>query len=711
MVHRLNVDESCKPVKQKRRAFNQERSEIVAEQVEELLKAGFIREVHYPQWISNVVLIQSNQDACTDQKKTSFVTSRGLYCYTVMPFGLKNAGETYQRMVNRMFAALIGKNIEVYVDDMLVKSRKNERHEEDLAEAFDVLLMYKMKLNPTKCTFGVTSGKFLGFLVHQRGIEANPDKIKAVLEMDPPKTLKQLEGLNGRITTLNRFVSRSTDKCLPFFKISRKKGQFEWTEECEAAFKELKPYLGILHKPDSSGRLVKWDVELSEYDIHYKPITAMKGEAVADFIAELTPTEPQVYCIDPQVVEEEKFWTLYLDGSSNFRGCGAELILISPDKERTEYVLRFSFHASNNEAEYEALLAGLKVARSGERGVTARLAAAYETDLRRTVPVEILPEPSIEAYEAMDIDEQGQPEKNWKSHLIKYLRDGILPTEKIEAQQLQRRATRYLLKDDNLYKRGYSLPLLKCITPDEADYIMREIHEGVSRSHSGARSLSHKIVGQGIPYTIISDNGKQFGNAAFREFCRELDIKHICSSPVHLQANWKVEAVNKIIKRTLKTRLEKLKGLWAEEIPNALWAYRTTPYTSTGETPFSLSFGSEVVVPVEIGLPSPMVEQFSPLDNNESVKLNLNLLEEHRETARLRTAEYKNRIARHYNSKVKKRDFKEGDLVLRKIMLNTKDSISDAFGPTWEGPYKVTKVVRIGTYALEDQRGEALLHP
>ncbi|XP_022155124.1 uncharacterized protein K02A2.6-like [Momordica charantia] len=144
-----------------------------------------------------------------------------------------------------------------------------------------------------------------------------------------------------------------------------------------------------------------------------------------------------------------------------------------------------------------------------------------------------------------------------------------------------------------------------------------------------------------IPYTIINDNGKQFDTAAFREFCKELGIKHICSSPAHPQANGQVEAVNKIIKRTLKTRLEKLKGLWAEELPNALWAYRTTPCTLTGETPFSLSFGSEAVVLVEIGLPSPRVEQFSLLDNNASVKLNLDLLEEHRETTRLRMAKYK----------------------------------------------------------------------
>ena len=112
-----------------------------------------------------------------DQEKTSFVTSQGLFRYKVMPFGLKNAGATYQRLMNKMFAKQIGRNVQVYVDDMLVKSRREEDHLGDLKETFDILRSYNMKLNPGKCVFGVTAGKFLGFMVSQRGIEANPDKI------------------------------------------------------------------------------------------------------------------------------------------------------------------------------------------------------------------------------------------------------------------------------------------------------------------------------------------------------------------------------------------------------------------------------------------------------------------------------------------------------------------------------------------------------
>jgi hypothetical protein len=293
IVHKLNVDPNHRPVKQRRRAFAAERNQAVAEEVEKLLKAGFIREVDYPEWLANVVLVKKSNvkwrmcvdftdlnKACpkdsfslpridllvdstsghellsfmdsfsgynqiymeeADQEKIAFITDRGLYCYKMMPFGLKNAGATYQRLVNRMFQNQIERNVEVYVDDMLVKSIRATEHIEDLRETFRTLKKYKMKLNPMKCAFGVSSGKFLGFMVSQRGIEANPKKVKVVLEMEASRTTKQLQRLIGRIAALNRFISRSTDKCLPFFKILRK--VFTWGEECEEAFGKLKEYL------------------------------------------------------------------------------------------------------------------------------------------------------------------------------------------------------------------------------------------------------------------------------------------------------------------------------------------------------------------------------------------------------------------------------------------------------------------------------------
>uniref|UniRef100_A0A2N9EI37 Reverse transcriptase domain-containing protein n=1 Tax=Fagus sylvatica TaxID=28930 RepID=A0A2N9EI37_FAGSY len=210
----------------KRRIFAPERNNAIMEEVDKLLITNFIREVFYPNWLANVVMVKKANGkwrmcvdftdlnkACpkdsfplpridklvnsttghklltfmdafsghnqivmdkADQEKTSFITSRGLFCYKVMPFGLKNAGATYQRLMNRMFHDQIGKNVEVYIDDMLVKSKEEGDHLKNLEETFKTLRRYQMKLNPSKCAFGVSSSKFLGFMVSQRGIEANP---------------------------------------------------------------------------------------------------------------------------------------------------------------------------------------------------------------------------------------------------------------------------------------------------------------------------------------------------------------------------------------------------------------------------------------------------------------------------------------------------------------------------------------------------------
>ena len=176
-----------------------------------------------------------------DIEKTFFVTSQGLFCYKVMQFELKNAGATYQRLMNKMFAHQIGRIVQVYVDDILVKSLREDDHLSDLQKTFDTLRVYNMKLNPNKCVFGVTAGKFLGFMLSQRGIEVNPEKIQVIVELAPLKTVKEVQSLNGKITALNKFVSRATNKCLLFFRILKR--SFEWTDKCQQVFKNIKLYL------------------------------------------------------------------------------------------------------------------------------------------------------------------------------------------------------------------------------------------------------------------------------------------------------------------------------------------------------------------------------------------------------------------------------------------------------------------------------------
>ncbi|XP_074356266.1 uncharacterized protein LOC141695965 [Apium graveolens] len=517
MCHRLNIDLKHKGVRQKRRAVSGERDVALAEKVERLLDVGLIRESFYPEWLANPLLVKkpngkwrmcvdftdlnkacpkdsfplpridqlvdataghallSFMDAYSgynqilmyepDQEHTSFITDRGLYCYIEMPFGLINAGATYQRLVNKMFKKQIGKTIEVYVDDMLVKSKRVEDHVADLTEMFHILRKYRMKLNPQKCVFGVESGKFLGFMVNHRGIEANPAKIKALLDMKSPTSVKQVQSLTGRIAALNRFVSKSSDRCKEFFKVIKGKGKdFLWTPDCEEAFLKIKEQMGnppmlakpedgetlilylavseysvsavlvkeeaihqwpvyyvskrlldaetrytnmeklvyalilaarklrpyfqahrievrtayplqhILHKPESSGRMLKWAVELGQFDLEYCPCTAIKGQALADFVLEFDeevddkaivlaePTSQESHQDEKKQEPPHPWWTLHVDGAVNNNGSGAEIVLITPEGHRLMSDIHFKFYATNNNAEYEALINGLKLA-------------------------------------------------------------------------------------------------------------------------------------------------------------------------------------------------------------------------------------------------------------------------------------------------------------------------------------------------------------
>ncbi|XP_064971612.1 uncharacterized protein LOC135616355 [Musa acuminata AAA Group] len=190
--------------------------------------------------------------------------------------------------------------MEVYVDDMIVKSCTTAAHLTDLAETFATLRRYGMRLNPIKCAFGVSSGRFLRFIIHERGIDANPEKVQAIISMQAPRIIKELQRLNGR--------------------------------------------------------LLKWSVELDEFDIQYVPRTAIKAQSVADFISELTQPEDE----DSERVSEG--WVLRMDGLASSKGAGAGLVLEDPDGRSFERSLRFGFQATNNEAEYEALLAGLRLA-------------------------------------------------------------------------------------------------------------------------------------------------------------------------------------------------------------------------------------------------------------------------------------------------------------------------------------------------------------
>ncbi|GKB19017.1 reverse transcriptase domain-containing protein [Tanacetum coccineum] len=183
------------------------------------------------------------QIAESDEEKTTFHTSQGVYCYTKMPFGLKNAGATYQRLVDKAFENQVGRNMEVYVDDLVIKSHTEAEMLREIEETFCTLRKINMKLNPKKCTFGAVEGMFLGYTITPEGIKSCPKKMEAVLQLPSPQTIKEVQSLNGKLASLNRFLSKSAEKSLPLFKTLKKyikKSDFHWTPKAEQAFKQLK---------------------------------------------------------------------------------------------------------------------------------------------------------------------------------------------------------------------------------------------------------------------------------------------------------------------------------------------------------------------------------------------------------------------------------------------------------------------------------------
>nr|AAR87147.1 putative polyprotein [Oryza sativa Japonica Group]AAT81735.1 RNase H domain containing protein [Oryza sativa Japonica Group]ABF96761.1 retrotransposon protein, putative, Ty3-gypsy subclass [Oryza sativa Japonica Group] len=272
-----------------------DRKDAIKEELTKLLAAGFIKEALHPDWLANPVLVWKKTGQwriCVDYTglnksrpkdpfglpridqvvystagcellsfldcysryhqirlkesdclKTSFITPFGAYCYITMPFGLKNAGATYQRMIQRCFSTQIGRNVEAYVDDIVVKTKQKDDLITDLEETFASIRTFRMKLNPKKCIFGVPSGKLLGFMVSHRGIQANPEKINAILNMKPPSSQKDVQKLTGCMAALSRFVSRLSERGMPFFKLLKKTDNFQWGPEAQKAFEDFKKLL------------------------------------------------------------------------------------------------------------------------------------------------------------------------------------------------------------------------------------------------------------------------------------------------------------------------------------------------------------------------------------------------------------------------------------------------------------------------------------
>ncbi|GKA35482.1 reverse transcriptase domain-containing protein [Tanacetum coccineum] len=470
------------------------------------------------------------------------------------------------------------------------------------------------------------------------------------------------------------------------------------------------------------------------------------------------------------------------------------------------YALWLNFMSMNNEAEYEALLAGLRMSKEmNVRDIDAKLATHAFDHLTKKVLVKVLAERSTDQKEEVSVIVK-EEEDNWMTPIIRCLAEGVWPEDKEERRALRMKINQYVLEEGLLFKKGYLAPMLRCVGTLQANYVIREIQMGSCGMHVGVRLVGAKAIRQGyywptmhrdtrsvtqkcdscqvhapvprrpktlmtsimapwpfyqwgmdilgplpqasgklkfvivaidyftkwieakplaritgkdvkkfvwdnivcrfgLPRVIVMDNGTQFVNDPFKGWCESLNIKQMNTAVAHLQANGLLKRANESLMEGIKARLGRERAGWVDELPDVLWAHRTSLKQSNGETPFSLTYGSEAVIPAEIGMPTHRTMMIREDKNEDELRLNMDLLQERREAAAIREAKYKTKMEQYYNQKVRLTSFKPDEYVFRK---NEASRVEDQgkLGPKWEGPYRVTEAYRNGSYKLQTMGGK-----
>ncbi|XXG90595.1 hypothetical protein AAC387_Pa12g2323 [Persea americana] len=736
-----------------------------------------------------------------NQDKTTFITPRGTYCYKVMPFGLKNARATYQRLVTKMFQAQLGKTVEVYIDDMVVKSKRRCNN-----------LNTTFSSPPLLSTPTIGDALFLYLSVSDHAVSSVLIREDNGQQRPIYYTSKTLLDAETRYLQLEKLA-------LALVSASRKLSHYFQTFTIVVVTEY--PLKALLRKADFSGRISKWAVELGQYDISYQPRTAIKAQVLADFIVEFTPQSSAPTSLDTELggdrgaevvteTEQEQSWRelldsswkVFVDGSSTSKRASAGIVLQSSEGLVIKQALTLGFKASNNEAEYEALIAGLNSVKILEarsivvfsdsqlvasqlngdyqarddrmaaylahaRGLLsqferaevlqigresnshadalASLASAVEAGNKRTIEVETLREPSIDFQQprqlmCLDLG------PSWMDPIIACLKDNQLPEDRTEARKVRLKATRFWLSPVRSPQQSQRFPLrdsrrnlrqsyrrsVSCVPSYQPRLLvavhaegrpalcqkMRKVPEVLSLSPPASlgpepplQFVAFRLVGPGhrrttppnsreqkmnvitrfgIPRTLVSDNGTQFDSNFFKSFYQEYGIRNVYSTLAYPQSNGQAEISNKVLLDGIKKRLDRAKGRWAEELPSVLSAYRTTPMRSTSATPFSLAYGMEAVIPLEVGLLTLRSELCDQGLNDLNVARELNLAEERREAAAIRLAAYQQQLAKGYNPKVKERKFAMRELVLKKTLPGDRDPNEGKLAPNWQGPFRIT---------------------
>ncbi|XP_019260811.1 PREDICTED: uncharacterized protein LOC109238788 [Nicotiana attenuata] len=589
----------ARPVKQVQRRFRPKLVPLIETEVNNLIEAGFVREVKYPTWISSIVPVRKKNgqirvcvdfrdlnnacpkdefphpipelmiDATTgyeamsfmdgssrynqirmspkDEELTAFHTPKGIYCYKVMPFGLKNAGATYQRAMQNIFDDMLHKNVECYVDDLVVKSRKKDDHLQDLRMVFERLRRYQLRMNPLKCAFGVTSGKFLGFIVRHRGIEIDQDKVDAILKMPEPKDIHELKSLQvlaapipGKPLIL--YISaqeRSVGALLA-------QGNNEGKENALYYLSRMMTPNELKYSPIEKLclALVFSIQKLKHYFQAYvvrlvsraNPIKFVMSKPVLNDW-ELSDEFPDE---DAMVIEIQPPWKMYFDGAAHREEAGTGIVFITSQGEVLPYSFTLTQRCSNNVVEYQALILGLEMAmdikqlqlqvfgdsnwlrevtiqhvpRKENKRADALAALASTLSLPDQTQVAVcqrwvVPPPNDYEGEKSEVEHIASvlevEIEDWRQPLIDYLCYGILPENPLRKMEIRRRAPRFLYYKNTLYRRSFDGVLLRYLGTDESLQALQEEHSGVCGAHQSGPKLHFHIKRTGDWPTMVKD--------------------------------------------------------------------------------------------------------------------------------------------------------------------------------------------------------------
>nr|ABA96933.1 retrotransposon protein, putative, unclassified [Oryza sativa Japonica Group] len=620
----------------------------------------------------------------------------GLLEWVVMTFGLKSAGVTYQRAMNYIFHDLIGWLFEVYIDDVVVKSKEIDNHIADLRKDFERTRKYGLNMNPTKCAFGVSAGQILGFLVHEWGIEVTQRSVNAIQKIQPSEDKKklidsELEGKERAVFFLScQLLDAETSEC---------------TVICKA---DVVKYM--LSAPILKGRVGKWIFALTEFDLRYESPKAVKGQAIADFIVDHRDDSIGSVDIVP--------WTLFFDGSVCTHGCGIGLVIISPRGASFEFAYTIMPYATNNQAEYEAVLKGLQWLKEVEPDaieimgdsllVISQLAGEYEC---KNDTLMVYNEKCRRVFLADNI-----------GSCFRYYK-GCQDCQKFGAiQKAPASAMNPIIKPWPF--RGWGMDMIGQINPPSSmghkfilvatDYFTKWVEAIPLKKVDSGDAIQfvkeHIIYRFGIPQTIMTDQGSIFVSDEFVQFPDSMGIKLLNSSPYYAQANGQAKASNKSLIKLIKRKISDYPRQWHTRLAEALWSYRMACHGSSQVPPYKLVYGHEVVLPREIRIGLRRADLQDKLTADEYY----NLMADEREDlvqSRLRAlakvTRDKERVARHYNKKVVPKSFSEGELARKLILLiGTRDNKFGKWSPNWEGPFQILKVVSKGAYMLQGLDGK-----